>query len=96
MSAKQDNNYPEFVQEFISKFPGKENLPLTTLVDVALTERKFWLPKIRVARELKRSSAAISQALAGENNTMLYRIIKLIQRYDRAADKRKSQSQEAA
>lgn len=77
-------NLPDYVQEFAGEI---KETPLHLVVKSELAKR----PKIkqyRIAKALDRTDGAISQALNGDNENLLFRIIKYIQRYDRQKSKR--------
>lgn len=70
---------------------NQENTPLNHhLVFLAMRERRIIQKK--VAKELKCTQAAISQALNGENPKMLERIDRYIKRYDRRKNRNRKKA----
>ncbi len=75
----ENKKLPDYVQEFIGI---NKDLPLHLLVSSEIAKRPN-LKRIKIAKGLNRTPGAISQALNGDNDKLLFRVIKYILRYDR-------------
>jgi len=82
----KNNDLPDFVQQFLGE---TRDIPLHLFVNSELAKRPK-LKKYKIAKALNRSKGAVSHALAGDNKTLLFRIIRYIQRWDRQQSKTKS------